>query len=201
MSRIGRTPVEIPKGVKCELSENSVRVEGPKGKLSLKLPRGVSVLKEDGLLKVERSAGVRLSDQKAKSVHGLTRALIRNMVEGVVNGYERKLEIIGAGFRPTVQGAKLSLTLGFSHPVVVSLPENVKAVAARVETGGRGEERHIITLTSCDKAGVGELAARIRRIKPADAYKGKGIRYLGEIVRRKPGKAAVATAGAAGGGK
>ncbi len=198
MSRIGRAPVPVPQGVKCNLKDGQVRIEGPIGKLSMSVPAGIEVKQQGGEIRVETVPGVRLNSREFSARHGLVRALIRNMVEGVTKGYERKIEVMGAGYRPTVQGTKLSIMLGFSHPIVVDMPAGVKVTAARVEAGGRGEERHVITLSGCDKAEVGELAARIRRIKRADVYKGKGMRYAGEIVKRKPGKAAVATAGGAG---
>ncbi len=201
MSRIGRAPVEVPKEVKVGIGDGKVMVEGPRGKLELSLPRGVKARQDAGRVVVEVDSSVRLSAQELGARHGLARALIRNMVEGVTKGYERKIELVGAGYRPTVKGNMLSLLLGFSHPVEVNLPEGVKATAERVEGAARGDERHVVSLTGCDKALVGELAAKIRRIKPADIYKGKGIRYFGEVLRHKAGKAAVATAGGGTGGK
>lgn len=198
-SRIGRQPVVLPSGVACEIAGREVRISGSAGKLAITLPDGVNARKEDGKVMVSADAGVRLKARDLSSRHGLARALIRNMVEGVTKGFEEKLEVQGAGFRPTVQGQALNLTLGFSHPVKVDLPAGVKATAVKQEVGARGEERHLITLVGADKAALGELAARIRRIRRADVYKGKGIRYLGEIVRRKAGKAATATAGGTGG--
>ncbi len=192
MSRVGRMPVQLPPGVKGELAAGEVRVEGPRGKLTMKVPAGVKVSQQDGQLNVTVDADVRLKERELKSRHGLTRALIKNMVDGVVTGFERKIEIMGAGYRPHVQGNKLNMTLGFSHPVSIDLPEGVTATVTRVEGGARGEERHQIVLAGCDKALVGELAAKIRRLKKADVYKGKGVRYAGEVVRRKPGKSAVA---------
>ncbi len=199
MSRVGRMPVLVPAGVQAQIEGGQVRVQGPKGKLSFVLPAGVKVRKDNTTLHVERDESVRLKERDLASRHGLTRAIVRNMVEGVTAGYVKKIELRGAGYRPTIAGAKLTMTLGFSHPVTVDLPEGVKAATEKVETGGRGEERHIVTLSGCDKQLVGQLAANIREIRKADVYKGKGIRYVGESVRRKAGKAAATAAGGTGG--
>jgi large subunit ribosomal protein L6 len=195
VSRIGRQPVVLPPGVKAVITAGEVSIEGKKGKLVVKIISGTSVRQENGALIVEQAGGTRLKERELKARHGLLRALIRNMVEGVTVGYTRGLELMGAGFRPTVQGNKLSLMLGFSHPVAVALPEGVTVAAARVEAGTRGEERHTVTLTGCDKAALGQVAAEMRAIRKADAYKGKGVRYAGEVVRKKPGKAAATAAG------
>lgn len=199
MSRIGRQPVKLPAGVKAELTPEEVRIQGPKGKLAVKILYGVSVRLEDGALVVEQVGGTRLKERELKARHGLLRALLRNMVEGVTNGYTRRLELMGAGFRPTTSGNKLSLMLGFSHPVAVDLPEGITVKAERVESGARGEERHAVTLSGCDKALLGQVAAEMRAIRKADVYKGKGVRYAGEVVRKKPGKAAATAAGGTGG--
>ncbi len=189
-------PVAIPGGVTAEVTDSRVRVKGPKGELSVLLPPGVAAAKQDATLVLSVRSDVRMKARDLASRHGMARALVQNMVEGVTKGYVRTIELQGAGYRPTVQGSKLVLTVGYSHPVTVDLPEGVKATAVKMEAGGRAEERHTVTLTGCDRQQVGELAAHIRRIKPADAYKGKGVRYGGEVVRRKPGKAAAgATAG------
>lgn len=198
MSRVGRMPVPVPAGVTAEIAGTSVRVAGPKGKLAVTVPAGVRVARQDAALIVSLDETVRMKTRERDSRHGLVRALLANMMTGVTKGYERKIELQGAGYRPTVQGNKLNLTVGYSHPLSISLPEGVKAVAEKVEAGGRGEERHSVTLSGCDLQALGELAASIRRMKPADAYKGKGIRYGGEVVRRKPGKAAASAAGGTG---
>jgi len=192
MSRIGRMPVPIPAGVKCEILGAEVSVQGPKGQLSWHVPGGVKVSIKDGILHVEMDTSVRMIDRELSARQGLVRAHIQNMVTGVVQGYERKLEMRGQGYRPQIQGNKLTMTLGFSKPVVIDLPEGVKAASVKVEVAGRAEERYLVTLSACDKMLVGELAARIRRIKKADVYKGKGIRFAGEYVRQKAGKATVA---------
>jgi len=198
MSRIGRMPVPIPSGVTVEVDAETVRVDGPKGKLAVPIPSGVKVVRADGVVNVEIDTGVRKTDRELSSLHGLVRAQIQNMVEGVTKGFEKKLEIQGAGFRPQVTGSKLVLTLGFSHPITIDLPAGIQAKAERLEAGGRGEEKHNVVLSGCDRALVGEMAAKIRSLKKADVYKGKGIRYAGEIVRRKAGKSAVTAAGTGG---
>lgn len=199
MSRIGRMPVLVPGGVTADIAGDTVKVKGPKGELAVRLPAGVTAARKDATIVLTVTTGVRMPERELASRHGMARALVNNMVEGVTKGYQRVVELQGAGYRPAVQGAKLVLTVGYSHPVTVNLPEGIKAVATKLEVGGRGEERHTVTLTGCDNQQVGELAAHIRRIKPADAYKGKGIRYGGEVVRKKPGKAAAGAAGGTGG--
>ena len=198
MSRVGRAPVSLPAGVTGSVAEGEVRVKGPKGNLAIKVPPGIGVALANNMFTVTPLDNTRLKPRDLASRHGLTRALIQNMVKGVVTVYERKIEMMGAGFRPVIAGSKLTMTLGFSHPVIINLPEGVTAKAEKVEAGARGEEKHTVTLSGCDKGVVGELAANIRRIKKADVYKGKGIRYAGEVVRKKAGKAA-ATAGGTGG--
>ncbi|MEK7767652.1 MAG: 50S ribosomal protein L6, partial [bacterium] len=177
-------PVALPKGVTCEVAGRTVRVSGPAAKLETIMPPGVTVRLEGEAILVAPDGGVRLKERDLAARHGLARALIHNMVVGVTKGYSQTLELMGAGFRPTVQGQVLNMTLGFSHPVKVDLPAGVKAAAVKMDVGARGEERHQITLTGADKAALGELAAKIRLIKKADVYKGKGIRYKGEVVRR-----------------
>jgi len=200
VSRVGKAPISLPAGVTCDIAGREVNVAGPKGKLSITVPEGVKVGKDGSTVKVEIDRSLRLKERDFSARHGLARSLIAGMVEGVSRGYERKLEMMGAGFRPTIKGTQLSLTLGFSHPVAFDLPEGVKVAAVQIETGGRSEERHLITLTGCNQAELGELAAKIRKVRTADVYKGKGIRYEGEFIKKKPGKAA-ATATAGTGGK
>lgn len=199
MSRIGRQPVVLPAGLKAEITPEEVRIQGPKGRLSVGLLPGVTVRQQDGQLIVEQAGGTRLKERELKARHGLVRALIRNAVEGIMKPYTTRLDIMGAGFRPEVKGRKLSLTLGFSHPVVLDLPEGIEAKAERLEAGTRGEERHTVTLTGSDKQLLGRVAAGIRAFRKADVYKGKGIRYSDEVVRKKPGKAAATAAGGTGG--
>ena len=175
MSRVGRMPIPIPSGVTVTIENNRVTVTGPKGELSRTISPEISVSQQDNTLVVTRPS----DDREHRAQHGLTRSLLYNMVTGVSSGFEKYLEIVGVGYRAEKAGDKLVLRLGFSHPVEVTpLP----GVSLAVE-GNR------IKVSGIDKETVGEMAARIRRIRPPDAYKGKGIRYAGEIVRLKPGKA------------
>ena len=176
MSRVGRMPITVPQGVVVDIKRDGVTVTGPKGELHRCLNPDMSItLKNDSLI-VERP-----SDNKVhRSLHGLTRSLLANMVEGVSSGFEKNLEIVGVGYRVEKVGDKLVIRVGFSHPVEVSpLP----GVSLAVEGANR------IKVTGIDKEVVGEMAAKIRAIRPPDAYKGKGIRYAGELVRLKAGKA------------
>ncbi len=175
MSRIGRKPIPIPSGVSIEVATGEVVVKGAKGELRQAVNPDIVVREEDGVIVVERP-----SDQRAhRALHGLTRALIANMVTGVNDGFTRSLELVG--YRVQAQGPALNLQLGFSHPVVV---EPMDGVEFQVEGNNR------IHIRGTDKQIVGEQAARIRRLRPPDAYKGKGVRYAGEKVRLKPGKSA-----------
>ncbi|MCS7047789.1 MAG: 50S ribosomal protein L6 [Verrucomicrobiae bacterium] len=186
MSRIGRKPIEIPPKTKVTVQGAEVLVEGPKGKLKWRVPEPIRVAVEDGkvLVKAERT------DRDGKSRWGLSRSLIQNMVTGVNQGYVKKLLIEGVGFRASVQGSNLQMTLGFSHPIVFPIPAGVK-----VSVADTADKKPEITIEGCDKQLVGEVAARIRKFFPAEPYKGKGVRYVGEQVRRKAGKTV------AGGGK
>jgi len=176
MSRIGKMPIAVPKGVKVSSAAAKVEVTGPKGHLVYTLPPGISVTEEGEKVLVKRPDDQRTS----KSLQGLTRSLLANMVAGVVQGFEKRLEIIGIGYRADVQGNALKISLGFSHPVLFPIPEGIK-----VEV----EKQTLITIKGIDKQQVGILAAKLRSIKPAEPYKGKGIRYVGERVRKKVGKA------------
>lgn len=198
MSRIGRMPVTLPAKVACEVAGMVIKVSGPLGKLDWTMPAGVKVVINGTVVTVEEDHTVRLKARETSARSGLVRATLQNMVTGVVTGYEKKLEMRGQGYRPTLAGNKLSMTLGYSEPSVFILPAGVKAEQAKVETGNRGEERYAITLKSCDRVLVGETAAKIRKLKFADSYKGKGIRYFGEYVKQKPGKATVAAGGTGG---
>jgi len=176
MSRIGRMPITVPDGVTVSIKQDEVTVTGPKGELHRRFHPDMSITLENSTLTVSRPSDNRLH----RSVHGLTRSLLANMVEGVAKGFERGLEIVGVGYRAEKIGDKLVVRVGFSHPVEVSpLP----GVSIDIEAGNR------IRVTGIDKEVVGEMAARIRNIRPPDAYKGKGIRYVGEQVRLKAGKA------------
>jgi len=176
MSRIGRMPITVPQGVTVSIKEGEVTVKGPKGELRRSVNPEISINLNDNSLAVSRPSDSRVH----RSLHGLTRSLVANMVEGVTKGFEKVLEIGGVGYRAEKTGEKLVLRIGFSHMVEVTpLP----GVSLNVEGGNR------IRVTGIDKEVVGEMAARIRAIRPPDAYKGKGIRYAGELVRLKPGKA------------
>lgn len=174
MSRIGRMPITVPTGVNIDITDDSVIVKGPKGTLAQTVPEGISVRREDGQLLVERASDHRTH----RSLHGLTRSLINNMVVGVSQGFEKRLEIVGTGYRAQATGDSFTIAVGFSHPVVVKAPEGV----AFNMDGPR------MVISGINKQVVGELAAQIRRIRPPEPYKGKGIRYQGEYVRRKAGK-------------
>ncbi|MFA4853850.1 MAG: 50S ribosomal protein L6 [Candidatus Omnitrophota bacterium] len=176
MSRIGKKPVIVPKEVKIEVKDGVVFVEGPKGKLSRKLSDRVSLEIKDGILLVKRVADTKVD----KSMHGLFRALIVNMIKGVTDGYVKELEIIGVGFKAAVAGNNLNLALGFSHPVNVAIPEGIK-----IETPKPTQ----LVIRSIDKELIGKIASEIRSIYPPEPYKGKGIRFVGEHVKKKVGKA------------
>lgn len=180
MSLIGKKPVAIPKDVKVEVRDSKVFVEGPKGKLDFAISPRISVEIKDTQLSVKGVAETKLD----KSLHGLTRAIIANMVKGVTEGYMKEMEIIGVGFKAQVQGNKLTMQLGFSHPVVFSIPEGIK-----IETP---KPTHIV-IRGINKETVGEVAAEIRAVYPPEPYKGKGIRFVGEYIKKKVGKAAAAT--------
>jgi large subunit ribosomal protein L6 len=177
VSRIGLMPVPLPKGVTVNIEGSTVQVKGPKGELVRTLNPEMQIKIEDNRLLVERPTDQR----RHRALHGLTRALVNNMVLGVSQGFVRKLEIEGVGYRAEVQGKNLVLNVGFSHPVVVEPPPGI---SFEVEKGTR-----VFSVLGADKEMVGEMAARIRRIRPPEPYKGKGIRYQGERVRRKAGKA------------
>ena len=176
MSKIGQQPVEITQGVEVRLEDDQVIVKGPKGELSLPLPDGIEVKVEENKVLVNR----RRHDRKTKACHGTIRSLIHNMVVGVTEGWSKGLEVVGTGYGVTQQGNKLVFKVGFSHPVEVEVPEGL---SARVEDNK-------VFLEGVDKQLVGQFADRIRKIRPPDAYKGKGIRYVGEEVKLKPGKTA-----------
>jgi large subunit ribosomal protein L6 len=179
MSRIGYKPVEIPKGVDLRLDGITIHVKGPKGNLSRDLHPEMEVKVEDGVLTVDRPSDA----QKHKALHGLTRSLIANMVEGVTEGFEKKLEIQGVGYRVQKKGKGLQFHLGFSHPVDYDAPTGID-LDAPTQTE--------VVVTGADKQLVGQVAAEIRGIRPPEPYKGKGVRYAGEQVRRKAGKTATA---------
>ena len=175
MSRIGKQPITIPPKVKVEVKGQQVLVEGPKGKLNWELPRRTSLKVENGKVVVSRQG----DDAQAKALHGLSRALVNNMVKGVSEGFSKKLEIQGVGFKAAVQGQNVNLNLGYSHPVIYPLPAQIKVTV---------EENTKITIEGPDRQAVGQVAAEIRSFYPPEPYKGKGVRYSDERVIRKEGK-------------
>ena len=177
MSRIGRKPILVPSGVEVSIQGQTVTVKGPKGTLSHTLAEPIKAERgDDGQLHVNRPN----DERRAKELHGLSRTLINNMVVGVTEGYRKSLEISGTGYRVTAKGADLEFALGFSHPVVVTPPPGITFTVERPT---------LFHVAGIDKQQVGEVAANIRKIRPPEPYKGKGVRYQGEVVRRKAGKA------------
>ncbi|HHU34881.1 MAG TPA: 50S ribosomal protein L6 [Bacteroidetes bacterium] len=185
MSRIGKLPVNLPKGVTVDISDtNLVSVKGPLGELSQKVDADLKVEVKDNQIIITRP-----SDSKNhKSLHGLYRALIANMVSGVSEGYKKELELVGVGYRAEAKGQLLEMSLGYSHDIVIELPVEVK-----VETKTERRSNPIITLSSVDKQLIGHVAAKIRSLRPPEPYKGKGIKFVGETLRRKAGKSAAAS--------
>ena len=175
MSRIGRLPITVPSGVDVTIDGLTVSVKGPKGELSHVVASPIEVSLEEGTLTVTRPN----DERESRSLHGLTRTLIDNMIVGVTNGYEKQLEVVGTGYRVLAKGSDLEFALGYSHPVPVKAPEGI---AFKVE-GNK------VTVSGIDKQRVGETAANIRKLRKPDPYKGKGVRYAGEVIRRKAGKA------------
>ncbi|REF37337.1 50S ribosomal protein L6 [Thermasporomyces composti] len=177
MSRIGKLPVPVPSGVEVKIEGRTVTVTGPKGTLTHKVAEPIEVVHNDGQIEVRRPN----DERRSKELHGLTRTLVANMVTGVTQGYERKLEIVGVGYRVQAKGPRqIELQLGFSHPVTVDAPEGVSFAV---------ESPTKFSVTGIDKQVVGEVAANIRKLRKPEPYKGKGIRYAGEKVRQKVGKA------------
>lgn len=177
MSRIGRLPITIPPGVQVEVEGSHVRVKGPKGELERTFPPEVIISKEDGLIRVSRPS----DDDRHRALHGMARALIQNMVVGVSTGFERVLEVNGVGYRAEMDGDKLVLYVGYSHPVVIAPPPGIS-----FETDARTRQ---IKVKGFDKELVGQVAANLREVRPPEPYKGKGIKYIEEKIRRKAGKA------------
>ena len=175
MSRIGKQPIAIPPKVKVEVKGQQVSVEGPKGKLNWELPRRTSLKVENGKVLVSRQG----EDAQAKALHGLSRALVNNMVRGVSEGFSKKLEIQGVGFKAAVQGKSVNLSLGYSHPINYPIPDQIKVTI---------EENTKLTIEGPDRQVVGQVAAEIRSFYPPEPYKGKGVRYSDERVIRKEGK-------------
>jgi large subunit ribosomal protein L6 len=177
MSRIGKQPIEVPSGVNIAISPGRVQVNGPLGELSQQVPARMQIEQEDGNLVVKRPT--ERGDDRA--LHGLTRSLLANMVEGVTKGFEKRLQIHGVGYRAALRGTDLELSVGYSHPVVIKPPQGISFEVPDATT---------VLVKGIDKQQVGELAAQVRKVRPPEPYKGKGIRYDGEYVRRKVGKRA-----------
>ncbi len=175
MSRIGKKPVAIPKGVEIKVDDNVVSVKGPRGNLQRAFSKDVNITSNDGAI----SVASRGSEKLFRSLHGLTRTLISNMVEGVTNGYEKVLEISGVGYKSALQGRNIMLNLGFSHQVIYPLPDGIDATI---------DKQTVITLKGCDKELLGQVAANIRGMRLPEPYKGKGIKYKNERIIRKAGK-------------
>ena len=175
MSRIGRAPVEVPDKVEVNISDETLRIKGPRGELNVHVGRGVAIKQEDGNIVVERQSDA----PEHRAMHGLTRSLIQNAVTGVTEGFAKTLQIQGVGYRGSLQGRDINLQVGYSHPVIISPPESIDFEMPNPTT---------IIVRGIDKQRVGQMAAEIRRVRPPEPYKGKGIRYSDEQVRRKVGK-------------
>ena len=175
MSRIGKAPITVPAGVQVTLDGQTVSVKGPKGQLAWTVADEIEIKQEDGAL----TLSIREDNQRSRAMWGLSRSLVNNMVEGVTNGFERTLELVGVGYRAAMKGQNLSLQLGFSHDVDIVAPQGVSFVVPKQTE---------IKISGIDKQAVGEMAATIRKLRPPEPYKGKGVRYAGEKVRRKEGK-------------
>lgn len=184
MSRIGKKPIEIPNGVEVKVEGSKVTVKGPKGTISREVKNGIEVKQSDGKVVVERSG----ETKEVRALHGLYRALIANMVAGVSSAFTKDLEIIGVGYKAAKKGKNLVLNVGYSHPVEIAPPEGIE-----IQVEGQTK----IKVVGVDKEAVGQVAANIREVRPPEPYKGKGIRYFGEVVRKKAGKVAKVGAAAA----
>jgi large subunit ribosomal protein L6 len=181
MSRIGKAPIKVPGGVNVTIKNNMVTVKGPKGELKQQVDPDLTVDLEDGVLSLKRPT----EQKRHKALHGLYRALIANMVQGVSTGFEKEMELVGVGYRAENTGQLLSMTLGFSHPIIFYIPDEVK-----VETFAEKGKAPAIKLSGADKQLIGQVAAKIRALRKPEPYKGKGVRFKGEDVRRKQGKTA-----------
>lgn len=181
MSRIGKNPITVPSGVELSIQGNVVSVKGPKGELTQEVDEVISMEYADNVLTMSRPN----DDKEVRSKHGLYRALVQNMVTGVSEGYKVQLQMVGVGFRAAAQGQQLNLSLGYSHPIIIELPKEVK-LEAETNKG----EAPLVTLSSHDKQLLGTVAAKIRSLRKIEPYKGKGVRFLGEQIRRKAGKTA-----------
>ena len=184
MSRIGKLPISIPAGVNVTVEGNTVTVKGPKGELTQQFDPKVEVKLEENEVVVNRKA----EDKQSRAYHGLYRSLIENMIIGVSQGYKKELELVGVGYRATNQGNLLELSLGFTHAIYMQLPPEVK-----VEAKTERNKNPLITLESCDKQLLGQICAKIRSFRKPEPYKGKGVKFVGEVIRRKSGKTAAAS--------
>jgi large subunit ribosomal protein L6 len=181
MSRIGKNPITVPSGVELSIQGNVVTVKGPKGELTQEVDEVISMEYADNVLTMSRPN----DDKEVRSKHGLYRALVQNMIVGVSEGYKVQLQMVGVGFRAAAQGQQLNLSLGYSHPIIIELPKEVK-----LEAETKKGEAPLVTLSSHDKQLLGTVAAKIRSLRKIEPYKGKGVRFLGEQIRRKAGKTA-----------
>ena len=181
MSRIGKNPITVPSGVELSIQGNVVSVKGPKGELTQEVDEVISMEYADNVLTMSRPN----DDKEVRSKHGLYRALVQNMIVGVSEGYKVQLQMVGVGFRAAAQGQQLNLSLGYSHPIIIELPKEVK-----LEAETKKGEAPLVTLSSHDKQLLGTVAAKIRSLRKIEPYKGKGVRFLGEQIRRKAGKTA-----------
>jgi large subunit ribosomal protein L6 len=181
MSRIGKLPISIPSGVTVSVKDNTVTVKGPKGELSQSINPRISVKVEDGQIEFTRPT----DEKNDKAMHGLYRALVNNMVVGVSEGYKKEMELVGVGYRVSNNGNVIEFSLGYSHAIYFQLPAEVK-----VETKSERNQNPLLTLESCDKQLIGQICAKIRSFRMPEPYKGKGIKFIGEQIRRKAGKSA-----------
>lgn len=181
MSRIGKSPIEIPAGVTVQVKDNVVTVKGPKGELSQEINPDITVEKEGNKIELKRPT----DDREHRAMHGLYRALVHNMVVGVSEGYKKEMELVGVGYRATATGQVLELSLGFSHAIYIKLPKEIK-----VEAKSERNKNPLIILESSDKQLLGQVCAKIRSLRKPEPYKGKGIKFVGEVIRRKSGKSA-----------
>lgn len=186
MSRVGKAPIPLPQEVKVEITGDRLKVKGPLGILERSIHSGFQVEEKDGKLSIKRPS----DDKFYRSLHGLTRSLVANMVVGVSQGFEKVLEIIGVGYKADLIGRKLSFQLGYCHPIIFEPPEGINLEPKMMARAGREDVVETITVKGIDKELVGQVAAKLRSLQPPDPYKGKGIRYKGERVRRKTGKTA-----------
>ena len=183
MSRVGRKVIPVPKDVKVGIAKSALSVQGPKGKLETPVPPGISFVLEGAELSCKRSN----DERQQRAFHGLARALAQNAIKGVTEGFSKELDIVGVGYKAALEGAKVVFALGYSHPVVFDIPEGIKIAI---------EKQTHVTVTGIDRQKVGQVAAEIRRLRKPDPYKQKGIRYMGEVLKKKAGKAGATGAGA-----